>query len=180
MAGDYHYFEGITFRNTGIAIEAGQKLIAGAKGLTVKHAKFTDIGTAVHSDWSGSAGFYIADNDMTGRENLDRLFTWYAIKPWVDFPDFAERGKLKSFYAVSIYGQGHVMAYNRVRGFHDGHRPRHLRDAGRLARHAARAHAGVDRHLQQRRLGVCTTTASRPTARRRTSACCATAASTRR
>jgi hypothetical protein len=27
---------------------------------------------------------------------------------------------MKSFYAVSIYGQGHVMAYNRVRGFHDG------------------------------------------------------------
>ena len=27
---------------------------------------------------------------------------------------------MKSFYAVSIYGQGHIMAYNRVRGFHDG------------------------------------------------------------
>jgi hypothetical protein len=27
---------------------------------------------------------------------------------------------MKSFYAVSIYGPGHVMAYNRVRGFHDG------------------------------------------------------------
>ena len=38
----------------------------------------------------------------------------------IDRPDFAERGKMKSFYAVSIYGQGHVMAYNRVRGFHDG------------------------------------------------------------
>ncbi len=57
---------------------------------------------------------------MLGRESLDYVFTWYGIKPWVDRPDFAEKGKMKSFYAVSIYGQGHIMAYNRVRGFHDG------------------------------------------------------------
>jgi hypothetical protein len=120
MAGDYQYFEGITFRNTGTAIEAGQKLIAGSKGLTVKHSRFVDVGTAVHSDWSGSAGFYIADNDLLGRESLTSLFTWYAIKPWTDFPDFAQRAKMKSFYAISVYGQGHVFAYNRVRGFHDG------------------------------------------------------------
>ncbi|HEV7716492.1 MAG TPA: hypothetical protein VGO53_12920, partial [Steroidobacteraceae bacterium] len=120
MGGDYNYFEGLTFRNTGTAIEAGMKDIAGSKGLTVKHSKFENIGTAVHSDWSGTAGFYIADNDMTGREPLDSVFTWYAIKPWSERPDFATRGVMKSFYAVSIYGQGHVMAYNRVRGFHDG------------------------------------------------------------
>jgi len=120
MGGDYHYFEGITIRNTGTAIEAGMKNIAGAKGLTVKRVKFERIGTAVHSDWSGSSGFYIADNDMLGREDLTYNFTWYGIKPWVDRPDFAEKAKLKSFYAVSIYGQGHIMAYNRVRGFHDG------------------------------------------------------------
>ncbi|MBX5461482.1 MAG: hypothetical protein IRZ28_10385 [Steroidobacteraceae bacterium] len=120
MGGDYHYFEGITIRNTGTAIEAGMKGIAGAKGLTVKRVRFEDIGTAVHSDWSGSSGFYIADNDMLGREPLDSVFTWYAIEPWASRPDFAERAKMKSFYAVSIYGPGHVMAYNRVRGFHDG------------------------------------------------------------
>ncbi len=120
MGGDYNYFEGVTIRNTGTAIEAGMKGIAGAKGLTVKRVKFESIGTAVHSDWSGSSGFYIADNDMLGREDLNHVFTWYGIKPWVDRPDFAERARMKSFYAVSIYGQGHIMAYNRVRGFHDG------------------------------------------------------------
>jgi hypothetical protein len=120
MGGDYHYFEGLTIRNTGTAIEAGMKNIAGAKGLTVKRMKFENLGTAVHSDWSGSSGFYIADNDMLGRENLTYNFTWYGIKPWTDRPDFAEKAKMKSFYAVSIYGQGHIMAYNRVRGFHDG------------------------------------------------------------
>jgi hypothetical protein len=120
MAGDHHYFEGITFRNTGIAIEAGMKGIAGSVGLTVKHAAFADVGTAVHSDWSGSRGFYIADNDMLGREALDSVFTWYGIEPWVSRPDFADRGRMRSFYAVSIYGGGHIMAHNRVRGFHDG------------------------------------------------------------
>jgi len=120
MGANYHYFEGITFRNTGTAIEAGMKHIAGARGITVKHSRFEDIGTAVHSDWSGSSGFYIADNDMLGREDLDYVFTWYAIEPWSSRPDFAERAKLKSFYAISIYGRGHVIAYNRVQGFHDG------------------------------------------------------------
>jgi hypothetical protein len=120
MAADHHYFEGISFRNTGIAIEAGIKGIAGSRGLTVKHSRFVDIGTAVHSDWGGSAGFYVADNDMLGRESLDYVFTWYAVEPWVSRPDFAEKAKMKSFYAVSLYGSGHVMAWNRVRGFHDG------------------------------------------------------------
>lgn len=35
-AADFHYFEGITFRNTEIAIWAGTQFIGGSKGLTVK------------------------------------------------------------------------------------------------------------------------------------------------
>ena len=27
---------------------------------------------------------------------------------------------MKSYYAVAIYGSGHVVAYNRVTNFHDG------------------------------------------------------------
>jgi hypothetical protein len=120
MGAQYNYFEGIAFRNTGTAIEAGMKKIAGAKGITVKRCRFENIGVAIHSDWSGSSGFYIADNDMLGREDLNSIFTWYTIEPWSSRPDFNERSKMKSFYAVSIYGPGHVIAYNRVRGFHDG------------------------------------------------------------
>ena len=120
MGGSYHYFEGITFRNTDTAIEAGMKDIAGAKGITIKHCSFENVGTAVHSDWSGSSDFYISDNNMLGREALDYVFTWFAIEPWSDLSDFAERARMKSFYAVSVYGRGHVIAYNRVRGFHDG------------------------------------------------------------
>ena len=53
MAADYTYFEGITFRNTEFAIWAGQQFIAGAKGLTVKHSRFEDVGVGVFTNYSG-------------------------------------------------------------------------------------------------------------------------------
>jgi hypothetical protein len=120
MAADYTYFEGLTFRNTNIAIEAGQKKIAGAVGLTVKRSKFENVGEVLHSDWSGSRNFYIADNVMIGRDDPDYLFGWLRVWPWKDDPAFEQKRRMKSYYAVSIYGGGHVMAYNRVRNFHDG------------------------------------------------------------
>jgi hypothetical protein len=119
MGADYLYFEGITFRHTDMAIEAGQKHIAGARGLTVKHCRFEDVGVAIHSDYSGSCNFYIADNVMIGRFDPNRVFGWLNIAPWKDNPNFEELRRLKSYYAVSIYGSGHVMAYNYVSNFHD-------------------------------------------------------------
>jgi hypothetical protein len=120
IGADHLYFEGITFRNTLLAIEAGQKGIAGAEGLTVKRSRFEDVGVAIHSDWSGSKNFYIADNVMIGRNDPTSLMGWLNVWPWTELPDFAERRRLKSYYAVSIYGSGHVVAYNRVTAFHDG------------------------------------------------------------
>jgi hypothetical protein len=120
MGADYTYFEGLTFRNTNLAIEAGQKNIAGAAGLTVKRSRFTNVGVAIHSDYSGSRGFYIADNVMIGRDDPTYLFGWLRTWPWAEQPKFAERRRMRSYYAVSIYGGGHVMAYNRVENFHDG------------------------------------------------------------
>ncbi|MCP5145499.1 MAG: hypothetical protein H6978_11880 [Gammaproteobacteria bacterium] len=119
VGGDYHYFEGITFRNTVTAIEAGQKGIAGTRGLTVKRSRFFDVGIAVHTDWSGSSNFYIADNVMIGRQNPDELFGWYNVAPWNQLPDFETRRLIHSYYAVAVYGSGHVVAYNRISGFHD-------------------------------------------------------------
>src|SRR6185436_18431204 len=46
-AADYNYFEGITFRNTQIAIWAGTQFIAGSKGLTVKRCRYSS------SDYNG-------------------------------------------------------------------------------------------------------------------------------
>jgi hypothetical protein len=119
MGADHVYFEGITFRNTVTAIEAGQKHIAGARGLTVKHSVFEDVGVAVHSDWSGSSGYYIADNVMTGRFDTESMFGWVPQAPWGDRADYDERKRLRSYYAVAVYGSGHVVAFNRVSGFHD-------------------------------------------------------------
>jgi hypothetical protein len=120
MGADYTYFEGITFRNTNMAIEAGQKGIAGAMGLTVKRSTFDQVGVAVHSDWSGSKNFYIADNAMNGRNDPTYLIGWLNTWPWNEVPGFLEKQRMKSYYAVSIYGSGHVVAYNRVTNFHDG------------------------------------------------------------
>jgi hypothetical protein len=119
MGADYTYFEGITFRNTNLAIEAGQKNIAGAAGLTVKHSTFDDVGVAIHSDWSGSKNFYIADNVMNGRNDPSYLIGWFGA-PWTQVEGFLEKQRLRSYYAVAIYGSGHVVAYNRVTNFHDG------------------------------------------------------------
>jgi hypothetical protein len=120
MGADYTYFEGITFRNTNLAIEAGQKNIAGAAGLTVKHSTFEDVGVAIHSDWSGSKSFYIADNVMNGRNDPSYLIGWFGIPPWNAVEGFLEKQRMQSYYAVAIYGSGHVVAYNRVTNFHDG------------------------------------------------------------
>ncbi len=120
MGADHTYFEGITFRNTNLAIEAGQKSIAGAVGLTVKHSTFDQVGVAIHSDWSGSNNFYIADNVMNGRHDPTYLIGWFGIWPWNEVDGFLEKQRMKSYYAVAIYGSGHVVAYNRVTNFHDG------------------------------------------------------------
>jgi hypothetical protein len=120
MGADHTYFEGITFRNTNLAIEAGQKSIAGAVGLTVKHSTFDQVGVAIHSDWSGSKNFYIADNVMNGRNDPSYLIGWFSIWPWNQVEQQIERQRMQSYYAVAIYGSGHVLAYNRVTNFHDG------------------------------------------------------------
>jgi hypothetical protein len=71
-AADYTYFEGITFRNTEIAIWAGTQFITGSKGLTVKRSRFEDVGMGVFTNYSGSSNFYIADNYFYGRNDPER------------------------------------------------------------------------------------------------------------
>jgi hypothetical protein len=119
--GNYIYFEGITFRNTDVAIQAGQKGIAGSFGLTVKYCKFDHVGEGVHTDWSGSGDYYIADNDFIGKADPDTL-VGFAIRPPFDkVPGLRkELTQDLSQYAVKLYGSGNVVAYNRVRYFHDG------------------------------------------------------------
>jgi hypothetical protein len=116
MAANYHYFEGLTIRNTDVAFWAGQKRITGASGLTIKRCRFENIGKGIHTDWSGSKNFYIADNIFIGRHNPYNLERWgdpTAINPY-------PVGQCLSEYAIKVAGSGHVICHNYVANFHDG------------------------------------------------------------
>jgi hypothetical protein len=113
MAADYHIFEGLTIRNADIAFQAGLKDVLGTKGLTVRNCRIEDVGIAITAQYSGSQDFYIADNVMIGRDDRYRLLGWYN-------PGIYGGNKLKSYYAVKVYGSGHVVAHNYIAYFHDG------------------------------------------------------------
>jgi hypothetical protein len=117
MAANYNYFEGITIRNTNVAFLLGIKGIAGASGFTLKHSNLYDVGRAIQDDWSGSKNFYIADNRFVGRHDPNKMMSWTGAL-WSKFPGYPEL--LLSEYAIKIYGQGHVVAYNYVANWHDG------------------------------------------------------------
>ncbi len=112
-AADYHYLEGITFRNTEVAIRAGLMNAYGCNGLTVKSCLFENIGIGIQGQFEGSRHFYIADNTFIGREDTNMA---YHTK--------LENGKkvqrLASYYAVKVHGQGHTVCYNSVSYFFDG------------------------------------------------------------
>ena len=121
-AADYNYFEGITFRNTKIAIWAGTQFIAGSKGLTVKHCRFEDVGMGVFSNYSGSSDFYIADSVFIGRNDPKHLTGWTGPF-WQQFENINGQQfppVMESYTAIRLYGPGHVVAHNYVADFHDG------------------------------------------------------------
>lgn len=111
MAADYHYFEGLTIRNTDVVFYAGLKRVMGSKGLTVKNCRMEDIGVAVMTYSADSRDFYIADNTMIGRHDPDTLVGWYGLE---------KPSPLSSYYAVKVYGQSHVVCHNYIAYFHDG------------------------------------------------------------
>ena len=111
MAADYHYFEGLTIRNTEIAFYAGLKGVLGSSGLTVKHCRIEDVGIGVMTHNADSKNFYIADNVMIGRHDPDTLLGWYGLE---------DPSPLTSYFAVKVYGQGHVICHNSISFFHDG------------------------------------------------------------
>lgn len=111
MAADYHYFEGLTIRNTDVVFYAGLKGVMGSKGLTVKRCRMEDIGIAVMTYSADSKDFYIADNVMIGRHDPDTLVGWYGLE---------KPSPLTSYYAIKVYGQSHVVCHNYIAYFHDG------------------------------------------------------------
>jgi hypothetical protein len=121
-AADYTYFEGLTFRNSEIAISAGTQFIAGAKGLTVKRSRFENVGAGVFTNYSGSSNFYIADNRFVGRNDPTHLIGWSG-NFWTKYDGVEGQvfpPAMASYVAVKLYGPGHVVAYNYIADFHDG------------------------------------------------------------
>ena len=121
-AADYTYFEGLTFRNAEVAIAAGTQFVAGAKGLTVKHSRFENVGAGVFTNYSGSSNFYIADSTFIGRNDPTHLIGW-AGDFWTKFSGVDGQvfpPRMASYVAVKLYGPGHVVAHNYIADFHDG------------------------------------------------------------
>jgi hypothetical protein len=116
-AGNYNYFDGLTFRNADVVFLLGVKHIIGSSGFTLKHSKLYNVGRGVQDDWSGSKDITISDNSFDGRHDPVHMMSWTGAR-WQQFPGYPEL--LNSEYAVKIYGQGNVVAYNRVTNFHDG------------------------------------------------------------
>lgn len=118
MASQYHLFDGLTIRNTDVAIFAGQKEVLGAIGLTVKNCRFENVGFGVWTEYAGSSDFYIADNLFLGRDDHFRLIGWTGPL-WSSAGPYGSH-LLKSYYAIKVYGPGHVIAHNAIAYFHDG------------------------------------------------------------
>ncbi|MBK9168308.1 MAG: hypothetical protein IPM24_12680 [Bryobacterales bacterium] len=117
MASEYHIFDGITIRNTDVAIFAGQKEVTGAVGLAVKNCRFENVGFGVWTEYAGSRDFYIADNLILGREDRFRLIGWTGPL-WASAGPYGSHA-LRSYYAIKVYGPGHVIAHNAIAYFHD-------------------------------------------------------------
>lgn len=118
MASKHHIFDGLTFRNTDVAIFAGQKEVLGAIGLTVKNCRFENIGFGIWTEYAGSSDFYIADNLFLGRDDRFRLIGWTGPL-WTSAGPYGSH-LLTSYYAIKVYGPGHVIAHNAIAYFHDG------------------------------------------------------------
>jgi hypothetical protein len=113
MGAEYNLFDGLTIRNTEVAFWAGVKDVAGAKGLTVRNCRVENVGIGINAQYAGSRDFYIADNIFLGRDDRHRILGWAS-------PGLYGAHPINSYYAIKVYGSGHVIAHNAVAFFHDG------------------------------------------------------------
>jgi hypothetical protein len=118
MASKYHIFDGLTIRNTDVAILAGKKEELGAVGLTVRNCRFEQVGFGVWTEYAGSSDFYIADNLFIGRDDRFRLIGWTGPL-WGSVGPYGSH-QVTSYYAIKVYGPGHVISHNAIAYFHDG------------------------------------------------------------
>jgi hypothetical protein len=124
MGADYIYFEGLTFRNTDVAIYTGAKNVLGSSGLTVKRCRFENVCMAIWGTYQASKNYYIADSVLIGRFNPKILMGNIGTDrvPYKTLPGFPPKinGPDGSYYGITVAGQGHVICHNRIENFWDG------------------------------------------------------------
>ncbi len=95
-------FENLTIRHGRTAIYAGKP---GSQHITIKSCKIRDVVYGINTAAAHSSHWYIADNDIEGINQ-----SWYP-RP----EDYMSPGHT----GVNVYGQGHVVCYNRITRFSD-------------------------------------------------------------
>lgn len=113
QAADHHHLEGLTFRNTEVALCAGTMNIIGCNGLVVRACRFEDVGIGLQAQYEGSRNFFVADNVFVGREQTDIVYH-HRIENGRNVQ------RIASYYAIKLHGQGHVVCHNAVKYFFDG------------------------------------------------------------
>ncbi|MGE0757112.1 MAG: hypothetical protein AB7F89_03605 [Pirellulaceae bacterium] len=99
----YLHFENLTFRRARTAIYAGKP---GSIGLVVRKCRIQEVVYGINTLSETSRNWYIADNEILGINP-----TWYP-RPNVTYMSPGHTG-------VNVYGQGHVVCYNRITRFSD-------------------------------------------------------------
>ena len=105
LNGTHHlHFESLTFRSARVAIYASKP--DGSVGLVVRGCKIHDVVYGINTGCVNSKNWYIADNEIVGINT-----TWYP-RPRETYMSPGHTG-------VNVYGQGHVICYNRITRFSD-------------------------------------------------------------
>ena len=105
LNGAHHlHFERLTFRGAQMAIYAAKP--GGSEGLVIRRCKIHDVVYGINTGCPNSKNWYIADNDIVGINP-----TWYPRDP----KTYMQPGHT----GVNVYGQGHVICYNRITRFSD-------------------------------------------------------------
>jgi len=105
LNGTHHlHFEGLTFRSAQMAVYVAKP--GGSEGLVIRGCRIYDVVYGINTGCPNSKNWYIADNDIVGINP-----TWYPRDP----KTYMQPGHT----GINIYGQGHVICYNRITRFSD-------------------------------------------------------------
>jgi len=100
---DHLWFEQLTFKNAYITLTAGRRRgDAGASDIVVRRCKILGSRWGISTASQNSKNWYLSDNVVVGHWD-----TWYPLRT-------------TSYSGLRVYGQGHVLCYNRVSLTGDG------------------------------------------------------------